>query len=144
MEKLLVNGFIAGLIAGFVMGLCSEIGFRLGLFRASLARIDGTFAGNIMGHRLGFAQLYVIGAVMHLITSAVFGAIFGLLVFVLGVRADLPLLACYVFLLWLSMLCTALPIAGQGFMGKRLGPYTWLEQLVLHIIYGIVFARLIL
>jgi hypothetical protein len=47
------------------------------------------------------------------------------------------LIALYVFMLWISMLFVALPIAGQGFLGRRLGLLTWLEQLVLHVIFGI-------
>jgi hypothetical protein len=47
------------------------------------------------------------------------------------------LIAFYVFLLWLSMLFVALPIAGQGFLGIKLGPVTWIEQMVLHVVFGI-------
>lgn len=41
------------------------------------------------------------------------------------------------FMLWLSMLFVALPIAGQGLLGRKLGSLIWLEQIVLHIIFGI-------
>jgi hypothetical protein len=45
----------------------------------------------------------------------------------------------YVFILWLAMLAVALPIAGQGFMGKKIRSSVWLEQLVLHVIFGFSF-----
>jgi hypothetical protein len=47
------------------------------------------------------------------------------------------LTAFYVFILWLSMLFMALPVAGQGLLGKNLGALTWLEQIALHIVFGI-------
>ena len=39
---------------------------------------------------------------------------------------------------WLvaAMLAVALPVAGQGFMGKKIRSSVWLEQLVLHVIFG--------
>ena len=133
-------GVIAGLIAGFAMGLCSEIGFRLNLFRSSLAWIDGSFVARITGRAMSRAQTYIVGAIMHLVTSGVFGGVFGTAMALLGLRPGLLILCFYVFLLWLAMLFSALPIAGQGLAGRKLGPHTWLEQVVLHIIFGVVFA----
>jgi hypothetical protein len=40
---------------------------------------------------------------------------------------------------WLAMLVTALPMAGQGFMGKKIHRYVWFEQLILHIVFGFSF-----
>jgi len=37
------------------------------------------------------------------------------------------------------MLGIALPIAGQGFLGRKIGPASWLEQAALHAIFGLVF-----
>ena len=37
------------------------------------------------------------------------------------------------------MLLTALPVAGQGFFGKKLHRYAWIEQLFLHIVFGLSF-----
>ena len=133
-------GVFAGFVAGFVMGLCSEIGYRLNIFRSSLAYIDGSFLATVTKGQLSRGQIYVIGSVMHLATSGVFGGVFSTATAVLGIRPSLLLLGFYVFLLWLAMLFSALPMAGQGLMGRKLGRFTWLEQLVLHIIYGVVFA----
>jgi hypothetical protein len=133
-------GIFAGLVAGFVMGLCSEIGYRLKIFKSSLAYIDGSFVARVTGNRLNRGQIYVIGSVLHLVTSSVFGGVFGGAMFLLGIRPSLLLLGFYVFLLWVAMLFSALPMAGQGLMGRKLGRFSWLEQLLLHIIYGVVFA----
>ena len=139
-----VTGVVAGLIGGLAMGLCSEIGYRLHLFRSSLVWIDGSFLARITGGALSRTQTCLAGAVMHLVTSAVFGGVFGAAVTLLGLRPSLPIVCLYVFLLWLAMLFSALPMAGQGLAGRALGPHTWLEQLVLHVIFGIVFAWVVL
>ena len=46
------------------------------------------------------------------------------------------LIALYMVLLWLSMLFVALPVAGHGFLGRRLGTAAWIEQLLLHMVFG--------
>jgi len=46
-------------------------------------------------------------------------------------------LAAYVFVLWLSMLLLALPIAGQGLLGRRAAISAWYEQLALHAVFGV-------
>jgi len=137
-------GFLAGLVAGFAMGLCSEIGYRLNIFRSSLAFIDGSFLATVTREHLNRGQIYVIGSIMHLATSGIFGGVFGITTAVLGIRPSPLLLGFYVSLLWLAMLFSALPMAGQGLMGRKLGPLTWLEQLVLHVIFGVVFAWVLL
>jgi hypothetical protein len=35
----------------------------------------------------------------------------------------------YVTVLWISMLFVALPVAGQGFLGKKGGKFAWVESL---------------
>jgi hypothetical protein len=37
------------------------------------------------------------------------------------------------------MLFVALPIAGQGSFGKKVGNSVWLEQLFLHAVFGVAF-----
>jgi hypothetical protein len=55
----------------------------------------------------------------------------------LGFNAlSLPLVSLYMVLLWLSMLFIALPLSGEGTLGGKSGPMTWLEQLILHIVFG--------
>jgi len=48
---------------------------------------------------------------------------------------SVPLIGLYVALLWLSMLFIALPVVGEGFFGVKSGPYSWLEQFILHVIF---------
>lgn len=133
-------GIVPGIIAGIFMGLCSEIGYRLGMFQSSLIHIDGTFFTRTTGFNLGQGAVYVLGIIIHLFTSAVFGIGYAILVTLLRPEINLVLFVCaYIFLLYLGMLVVALPVAGQGLLGRQLGRFTWLEQLVLHVVYAIVF-----
>jgi len=133
-------GIVPGLVAGVFMGLCSEIGYRLSIFRSSLIYIDGTFFTSTTGVTLGRGAIYGLGVIIHLFTSAAFGVGYAILVMLLRPEVSTLLFVCgYIFLLYLGMLAVALPVAGQGFLGKRLGRFTWFEQLIVHVVYAIVF-----
>ena len=134
-------GIVPGLVAGVFMGLCSEIGYRLSIFRSSLIYIDGTFFTSTTGVTLGRGAIYGLGVIIHLFTSAAFGVGYAILVMLLRPEVSTLLFVCgYIFLLYLGMLAVALPVAGQGFLGKRLGRFTWFEQLIVHVVYAIVFT----
>jgi hypothetical protein len=78
--------------------------------------------------------------VIHLVTSAVFGIFYVILAILFGFDTRLILaIVVYVFVLWIAMLLFALPVAGQGIMGKKISGVVWTEQLVLHIIFGLGF-----
>ena len=129
---------VAGLAAGMLMGLISHAGLRSGIFRSSLFIIDGTFVQNILRLERDEHKAVLIGIPVHLLTSISFGI--GYIVFISLLKQDMLngwLISFYTFMLWLSMLFVALPVAGQGVLGKKLGSLTWLEQMVLHIIFGI-------
>lgn len=136
-------GFLAGVVSGIVMAFFSHVAYRLGLFRSSMIVVDGSYARRMMGRPGGeqpTASLYALGILVHLVTSGVFGAVYALLtgLFQVSPRSG-ALLAAYVFLLWFGMLLSALPIAGLGILGRKAGKFTWFEQLLLHIVFGIVF-----
>jgi hypothetical protein len=133
-----LEGLVAGLKAGILMGLTSHAGFKVGIFKSSILIIDGTFVQHILNLKYDKKSAVLYGIPVHLFTSVSFGVTYALLISILKLNPmNGWLIALYVFLLWLSMLFVALPTAGQGFFGKSLGPLTWLEQLVLHIIFGI-------
>jgi len=136
----LIQGIAAGLTAGVVMGALSEIGFRLKVFRSTLLEIDGSFLLGRLGFRDVRVLTYVVGGGVHLLTSGVFGAVYGVGSYFLGIDpSSAAAVSVYVGVLWIAMLVSALPMAGAGFMGRNLGRTTWLEQLALHIVYGGVF-----
>jgi hypothetical protein len=133
----LFEGIVAGLAAGILMGLVSHAGLRTGIFRSSLFIIDGTFVQNILRLERNEHKAVLIGIPVHLFTSLSFGL--GYVIPGSILELDLLngwLIALYTLLLWLSMLFVALPIAGQGLFGKKLGALTLIEQMVLHIIFG--------
>jgi hypothetical protein len=134
----LFGGAVSGLAAGILMGLLSHAGFKAGIFKSSILIIDGMFAQQRAVLKYNKQQAVLFGVPVHLFTSASFGLAYAVLVSILKVKPiNGWLIDLYVLILWVSMLFVALPIAGQGFLGRRLGPVTWLEQLALHIFYGI-------
>ena len=136
----IVDGILAGLIAGFIMGSISQLGYWLGILKSHLIVIDGKFALSKIKMDTNTQAIYSIGIFIHLITSIIFGIIYVLIAELVGFELrSIWLTAFYVLILWLAMLFSALPIAGQGFMGSKISRYTWLEQLVLHIFFGFSF-----
>jgi hypothetical protein len=138
---LLVNGLVAGLLAGvaagLLMGFVSDVVYRCRIFRSSLLLIDGSFLIAFTKRPAPNSLLYLAGISIHLVTSAVFGAVYTLITGFLGLDPFSPgLVALYFFILWLSMLFIALPVAGQGVMGRKAHAATWFEQLILHVIFG--------
>ncbi|MFC2018086.1 hypothetical protein ACFLTQ_02150 [Chloroflexota bacterium] len=128
----------AALIAGVIMALANEVGYRAGIIRGNLLQVDGEFALRQIGRESALVPAYVMGIIVHLITSAAFGLVLYAIAEVIDVDADsVKLIAPYVFFLWLAMLFVALPVAGQGFLGKRLANTVWIEQLFLHFIFGL-------
>jgi hypothetical protein len=136
----ILDGVIAGLVAGILMGIFSQVGYWLGIVRSHLIVIDGAFVLRIMKRSSANRALYVVGIVIHLATSIIFGSVYVAIARIAGFDIQhAGLIALYVFVLWLAMLAIALPIAGQGFMGNKIRRYVWLEQIVLHIIFGFGF-----
>jgi hypothetical protein len=132
------EGIIAGILAGVFMGVVSEMGYRLGVLRASLPIVDGSFATKLLRIKPETWRVYVLGVPTHLVTSAIFGIVYYALALALDFEPTSPgVITAYVAILWLSMLFVALPVAGQGFLGSKLGQFAWLEQLVLHMVFGI-------
>lgn len=146
-----LTGFISGAVSGIVMGLISHILFRLNIFKSSLIVVDGSFLFRTLKYHGSSLLMTGAGLCVHLVTSGVFGALYFVATALLGLNAEevrsFPLISLYVAFLWLSMLFVALPVAGEGFLGRRSGPLSWFEQLILHGVFCIcyfVFVRMLL
>jgi hypothetical protein len=134
----IIPGILAGIAAGVIMGLVSEVGYRLSLFKSSLLIVDGSFLIRSLPVGKSKALLYSAGIPVHLITSGLFGGAYAAICTLLRLEPFSAFnIAFYFFVLWLSMLFIALPVAGQGLLGRRLGDSTWVEQLVLHVVFGV-------
>ena len=133
----LFSGIMAGIAAAIFMGAASEIAYRMGIFKSSLLLVDGSFFLKF-SRKKSVTRQYVAGIPIHLFTGAVFGAIYVAVTDFFRLNLFLPgMVALYFFLLWLSMLFIALPIAGQGMLGRKASSHTWLEQLFLHVMFGV-------
>lgn len=136
----IAEGLIAGVIAGSFMGAASWGGHRLGWFKSNLISIDGQFATRLLRLKSTPLRTYALGIPIHLVTSAIFGIVYAGIVRVLDVRAGSVLVILpYVVVLWMGMLFTALPVAGAGLLGRKVGPNVWAEQLLIHAVFGAVF-----
>ena len=136
----IVDGIIAGLIAGIFMGIFSQFGYWLGVVRSHLIMVDGAFALRMLKRDGGTPATYAVGTLIHLVTSIIFGIVYIAIAQLAGFILQWSVaVAVYVFVLWLAMLVMALPIAGQGFMGNKIRSSVWLEQLMLHVIFGFSF-----
>jgi hypothetical protein len=133
-------GFLAGAISGVVMGFVSHICFRLRLCKSSLIVIDGSFFFRTLKLQGSPSLTYGTGLLIHLVTSGMFGALYLLATDYWEFDALSPLLiSLYVVLLWFSMLFIALPVSGEGILGTKSGSLAWLEQLILHGIFGCLY-----
>jgi uncharacterized membrane protein YagU involved in acid resistance len=136
----IVDGILTGLIAGVIMGLVSQLGYWLKILKSHLIVIDGEFALRKTKQNITMPAIYVVGVILHLVTSIVFGIIYIAMAKIAGLDLrGIWSITVYFLILWLAMLLVALPVAGQGFLGKRISRYAWLEQFVLHIVFGINF-----
>ena len=136
----IIDGILAGLIAGIIMGIFSQLGYLLGVVKSHLIVVDGAFALRMINRGSGTSATYTVGTIIHLVTSIIFGIVYVAIAQIAEFDLQWPVaIAVYVFVLWLAMLAVALPVAGQGFMGKKIRSSVWLEQLVLHIIFGFSF-----
>jgi hypothetical protein len=135
-----MEGIAAGLLAGMLMSITGEIGYRTGKIKSHLVIVDGLFALRLLKKEESTPAIYVMGTLIHLATSVFFGVVYVVLVRLLEFD---PLLlraiALYAAMLWAGMLLVALPIAGQGMMGNKMGQFVWAEQIVLHLVYGLGF-----
>ena len=132
------QGILSGLLGGILMGAVSEAFYRFGIFKSSVFIIDGSFVTRFLKRHADGISTYLFGIPVHIITSTAFGVIYmgGTHILKLDSRST-GILWAYITVLWLSMLFAALPVAGQGFLGRKGGLFVWAEQLLLHVVYGI-------
>ena len=72
----LLQGLVAGILAGIGMIVASEAGYRFGLIKSHLVIVDGSFAVRILKKNPAFILIYSFGILIHLLTGAVFGVVY--------------------------------------------------------------------
>ena len=139
----ILTGFISGALSGIVMGVISHILFQFKIFKSSLIIIDGSFLFRTLKYKGSPLLINGVGLCIHLVTSGIFGALYFVAAAILGLNEaeviSFSLMGFYVALLWLSMLFIALPAAGEGFLGIKSGPLSWLEQFILHVVFFLLY-----
>lgn len=135
---IIFQGILAGLVGGILMATVSEAFYHFGIFKSNILIIDGSFVTRFMKRRADTLNTYLFGIPVHLLTSSTFGVIYmsGTHVLKWNPRSEWILFP-YVTVLWISMLFVALPVAGQGLLGRKGSRFAWAEQLFLHFVYGI-------
>jgi hypothetical protein len=135
---IVLQGILAGLVGGILMAAVSEVFYRSGTFKSSILIIDGSFVTRFMKKPADATNPYLFGIPVHLLTSTAFGGMYMIEAHIFKWNPlSVWILCSYVGFLWISMLFVALPVAGQGFLGRKGSRFAWAEQLLLHIVFGI-------
>ena len=134
---IVLEGILGGLVGGILMAAVSEVFYRSGTFKSSILIIDGSFVTRFMKKHADATNIYLFGIPVHLLTSTTFGVVYMIGTYILKWNPRSVWILCpYAAVLWISMLFVALPVAGQGLLGRKGSPFAWAEQLLLHIVYG--------
>jgi len=114
----IIDGILAGLIAGIFMGLVSQIGYRTGILKSHLIVIDGKFVLLKLKQNNNTTAIYTIGLILHLITSVIFGVIYVLIAKLVGFEPRSEwILSVYVLILLESIFqLPSLFLFFQGFL----------------------------
>ena len=131
-------GMLAGLVGGILMAAVSEMFYHFGIFKSNILIIDGSFVTRFLKRRANILNTYLFGIPVHLLTSSTFGIVYMAGTYILKINPQSVWILCaYVSFLWISMLFVALPVAGQGVLGRKGSRFAWAEQFFLHIVYGV-------
>lgn len=144
--RLIVAGIIAGIIAGIVMAMYAMLASATVLAQGFFTPLYG-IASPIVGQSAMQTSMHegvyftlgpaLLGLMIHMMFSAVFGIIFGLAARALRLRGGLAVLAGMVYgvIVLLVMSFIVLPIVGAGTLPATVG---WPSFTVEHLMYGVV------
>lgn len=145
--RLLVTGIIAGMIAGAVMAMYAMIASVTFLgqgFFTPLYAIAAPLVGqqSLMSSMHGGAFYFtlgpaVLGLVVHMMWSALYGVIFGLIALWTHLRGLVAVIGGMIYgvLAMLFMSFIVLPIVGMGSMPSMVG---WTPFTIQHLMFGLV------
>ncbi len=143
--KFVVNGAIAGIIAGVVMAMYAMMasvtflhqGFFTPLYGIAAPIVGKQAMETSMGQSFYFTLgPAMIGLVIHMMVSAVFGIIYGFAARALHIAGFVSVAAgmMYGVVILLVMSFVVLPIIGSGSMPSTIG---WPSFTVEHLMYGV-------
>ena len=103
--------------------------------------VDGRF---FFKDRLSHTATYLLGLMIHMITSIAFAA--GYILFkhiVLLEMSNIVSGIVWAFILWIAFGLTVSPVTGYGLFGSKAGQWIWLELLITHLVFGLILCVLI-
>jgi len=131
-------GLLAGGIGGMVMALLIHIAPLITIHKKHLPDIDSHY---FLGRRFSARETHMLGILLQLGLSTVFGGIYVLLVDYGIIFKDFHYLSILFFgvLIWLLKGIIVSPLLGIGFFGIKESKYAWFEMFVIHQIYAVIF-----
>lgn len=101
--------------------------------------------GQILARGKSEKTIRVTGRYMHLVTGALWGLVFGLLVGKEFFFVEFTVVSGLLFGIvpWFVFMAVVNPFIGGGFFGVKISGYRWLTSLVLHLLYGAVLGGLL-
>jgi hypothetical protein len=131
-------GLLAGGIGGMVMAVLIHLAPLVTVHKKHLPDIDSHY---FFGRRFSERETHLLGILVQLVLSALFGGIYVLLVDYKIIFTDFHYLSILFFgvLIWFLKGLIILPLLGIGLFGAKEGKWVWLEMFLLHQIYAFVF-----
>ena len=139
MYSFLMDGAYAGLAAGAILTFLSHVTPRIGAGNFIKEPDPATFFGRQLTRR----ESHLIGVLIHLFLSLLYGILFAFGVVQGWVTFSLlPILAWSVVLLVFAGLIV-MPLEGHGFFGTKHDPWFALDVFLTNILWGLIYLGLI-
>lgn len=121
-----------------IMALLIHLAPFIAFNKKHLSDIDSHY---FLGRRFSARETHMLGILLQLGLSTVFGGVYVLLVDYGIIFRDFHYLSILFFgvLIWLLKGLAISPLLGIGFFGAKENKYAWFEMFVLHQIYAVIF-----
>lgn len=140
MGATLLMGVIVGMSAGVVLAFLSHLAPALGAGNF----IPDTDQPKLFGKKVTRREAHLVGLLVHIILSAVFGFVFALCV-ELEVFSRFSIGAMLWFVLGMTLFSglIVMPIEGHGVFGRKHDAWFALDALITNLIWGALFLLLL-
>jgi len=131
-------GIVAGGMAGIVMAILIHLATLVSVRGKHLPDIDAHY---LLGRKYSAREAHLLGILIQLALSALFGGIYVMLVDygIVFKNFDYIDIALFGVLVWFLKGLILTPLLGIGFFGVKEGKYVWFEMFVVHQIYALAF-----
>lgn len=131
-------GIVAGGIAGIIMAILIHLAMLVSVRGKHLPDIDAHY---LFGRKYSAREAHLLGILIQLALSAVFGGVYVMLVdyAIVFKNFDYIDIALFGVLVWFLKGLIVTPLLGIGFFGAKEGKYVWFEMFITHQIYALAF-----